>query len=64
MKVSDQSQNRARLWQAFGNQPGVSAWFAVWSLSRSRSGCSAHSRESIVEFSGGAGKELPCPNTR
>jgi len=25
---------RARLWVALGNQPGVSTWFAVWSLAR------------------------------
>jgi hypothetical protein len=25
---------RARLWVALGNEPGVSAWFSVWSLSR------------------------------
>lgn len=25
---------RARLWVALGNQPGVSAWFTVWLLSR------------------------------
>ncbi|MGH8370005.1 MAG: hypothetical protein ACRESC_03395 [Gammaproteobacteria bacterium] len=25
---------RVRLWIALGDQPGVSAWFSVWSLSR------------------------------
>jgi len=28
------AQKSAELWVAFGNQPGVSAWFAVWVLSR------------------------------
>lgn len=26
--------SRASLWIALGNQPGVSAWFAVWLLAR------------------------------
>lgn len=34
MNISKDSDARARLWVALGNQPGVSAWFTVWSLSR------------------------------
>jgi hypothetical protein len=28
------AETRARVWVALGNQPGVSAWFAVWLLAR------------------------------
>lgn len=34
MSIPEDSETRSRLWIALGNQPGVSAWFAVWSLSR------------------------------
>ncbi len=28
------AETRAWVWAAIGNQPGVSAWFAVWLLAR------------------------------
>jgi hypothetical protein len=28
------AETRARVWTALGNQPGVSAWFAIWLLAR------------------------------
>lgn len=31
---SGDADNRGRVWIALGSQPGVSAWFAVWLLSR------------------------------
>ncbi|HEV2111739.1 MAG TPA: hypothetical protein VGT99_10335 [Gammaproteobacteria bacterium] len=31
---SGDADERSRVWIALGNQPGVSAWFAVWLLSR------------------------------
>jgi hypothetical protein len=34
MTADKDSDSRARLWVALGNEPGVSAWFSVWSLSR------------------------------
>lgn len=34
MTANKDSDSCARLWVALGNEPGVSAWFSVWSLSR------------------------------
>ena len=33
MNMGD-AEMRSRAWAALANQPGVSAWFAVWLLSR------------------------------
>lgn len=34
MTIPTDKDARARLWVALGNQPGVGAWFSVWTLSR------------------------------
>lgn len=34
MNIPADKDERARLWVALGNQPGASAWFSVWMLSR------------------------------
>ncbi len=34
MRLPENPAARADLWVALGNQPGVSAWFAVYLLSR------------------------------
>ncbi|HET7649189.1 MAG TPA: hypothetical protein VFL15_00610 [Gammaproteobacteria bacterium] len=34
MNIPADNVARARLWVALGNQPGVAAWFSVWTLSR------------------------------
>ena len=34
MQMPKNADERAKLLQALGQQPGVSAWFSVWQLSR------------------------------
>ena len=42
MNIPADKDARARLWVALGNQPGVGAWFSVWTLAReSRQGAAA-----------------------
>lgn len=38
------TETRARVWAALGNQPGVGAWVAVWLLAR-LSGATAQQRQ-------------------
>ncbi|MGE5625586.1 MAG: hypothetical protein ACM3ZT_08570 [Bacillota bacterium] len=34
MQMPKDANERVKLWQALGQQPGVSAWFSVWQLAR------------------------------
>lgn len=47
---------RADLWVALGNQPGVSAWFAVYLLSRLGRMPQSASRRAVLP----AGRPLSC----
>lgn len=64
MNITDDGQARARLWIALGNQPGVGAWFSVWTLAHSVFRSSRHGRKWLPGFRGVVAESVPCQNTK